>query len=46
MEEDGDQTVYLRGLDFPVRLLKKFFKNENGSTGVLCLVSNDMTSSA
>ena len=26
MEEDGDQTVYLRGLDFPVRLLKKSFQ--------------------
>ncbi|KTD16011.1 transposase, partial [Legionella israelensis] len=39
-------TVYLKGLDFPVRLLKKIFKNENGSTGVLYLVSNDMTSSA
>lgn len=45
-EEDVAHTVYLKGLDFPVRLLKKVFKNENGSTGVLYLVSNDMTSSA
>ena len=35
--------VYLKGLDFPVRLLKKVFKNENGSTGVLYLVTNDLT---
>ncbi|HAT1972244.1 TPA: transposase [Legionella pneumophila] len=45
-EEDIAHTVWLKGLDFPVRLLKKVFKNENGSTGILYLVSNDMTSSA
>jgi hypothetical protein len=46
LEEDVAHTVWLKGLDFPVRLLKKVFKNENGSTGILYLVSNDMTSSA
>ena len=46
LEEDIAHTVWLRGLDFPVRLLKKIFKNENGSTGVLYLISNDMLSSA
>jgi len=46
IEEDIAHTVWLKGLDFPVRLLKKVFKNENGSTGVLYLVSNDMTSCA
>jgi len=46
LEEDVAHTVYLKGLDFPVRLLKKVFKNENGSTGIFYLVSNDMTSSA
>lgn len=46
LEEDVAHTVWLRGLDFPVRLLKKVFKNENGSTGILYLVSNDMLSSA
>ncbi|CEG57664.1 TPA: transposase [Legionella pneumophila] len=46
LEEDIAHTVWLRGLDFPVRLLKKVFKNENGSTGNLYLVSNDMLSSA
>lgn len=45
LEEDVAHTVFLRGIDFPVRLLKKVFKNENGSTGTLYLVSNDMTSS-
>lgn len=29
-----------------MRLLKKVFKNENGSTGILYLVSNDILSSA
>jgi hypothetical protein len=46
LEENVVHTVWLRGLDFPVRLLKKVFKNENGSTGILYLVSNDMLSSA
>ncbi len=46
VEEDLAHTVWLKGLDFPVRLLKKVFKNENGSTGILYLVSNDMLSSA
>lgn len=46
LEENIAHTVWLKGLDFPVRLLKKVFKNENGSTGTLYLVSNDMTSSA
>ena len=46
LEEDVAHTVWLKGLDFPVRLLKKVFKNENGSTGILYLVSNDMLSSA
>jgi hypothetical protein len=42
--EDGQaKTVYLKGLSFPVQLLKKVFKNEDGSTGVLYLVTNDLT---
>jgi len=46
VEEDVTHTVWLKGLEFPVRLLKKSFKNENGSVGVLYLISNDMSSSA
>lgn len=46
LQEDVAHTVWLKGLDFPVRLLKKIFKNENGSTGILYLVSNDMHSCA
>lgn len=46
LQEDVAHTVWLKGLDFPVRLLKKIFKNENGSTGILYLASNDMLSSA
>lgn len=46
LEEDIAHTVWLKGLDFPVKLLKKVFKNENSSTGILYLISNDMLSSA
>ncbi|MGL6035587.1 MAG: transposase [Legionella sp.] len=38
--------VWLKGLTFPVQVLKKVFKNQNGTTGTLYLVSNDMLCSA
>ena len=42
--EDSDcNTVYLKDLAFPVKLLKKVFTNENGSTGKLYLVTNDLS---
>ena len=41
LEEDVVYKVWLKGLTFPVQLLKKVFKNENGTTGTLYLVSND-----
>lgn len=35
-------TVYLKGLDFPVLLTKQVFTNQDGSTGELYLVTNDL----
>lgn len=46
LEEDVAYKVWLKGLAFPVQLIKKVFKNENGTTGTLYLVSNDLNSSA
>ena len=46
IKDKETKEVWLKDLSFPVKLVKKVFKNENGSTGVLYLVSNDMTSSA
>jgi len=41
---DGDSnTVYLKDIAFPVKLLKKVFTNEDQSTGVLYLVTNDLS---
>lgn len=37
------QEVYLQGLEFPVKLAKQVFTNKDGSTGVLYLVTNDLT---
>lgn len=37
------KTAYLKGMVFPVQLLKKVFKNKDGSTGTLYLVTNDLT---
>ena len=33
--KEACKTVYLKGLTFPVQLLKKVFKNKEGSTGTL-----------
>ncbi len=41
LEEDVCHKVWLKGLTFPVQLIKKVFKNENRSTGILYLISND-----
>ena len=46
IEEDIAHKVWLKGIDFPVILIKKVFKNENGTEGVLYLISNDLHSSA
>jgi hypothetical protein len=35
--------VYLEGVDFPLLLVKQVFTNEDGSTGVLYLVTSDTT---
>ncbi|HLR26017.1 MAG TPA: transposase [Fodinibius sp.] len=40
------QRVWLRGMDYPVLLLKQVFKNEDGSEGVRYLVASDLTVSA
>jgi hypothetical protein len=35
--------VYLESVDFPLLLVKQVFTNEDGSTGVLYLVTSDLT---
>ena len=45
--QDGEKrSVWLKNLPFPVSLLKKIFKNEDGSTGELYLLTNDLDSDA
>ena len=34
--------VYLKGIEFPMKLMKKVFKNEDGSEGILYLITNEM----
>jgi hypothetical protein len=36
-------TIYLEGVDFPMLLVKQVFANEDGSTGILYLVTSDTT---
>jgi len=37
------RSVYLKGIDFPVLVAKQIFINQDGSTGILYLVSSDIT---
>lgn len=41
IQEEVVREVWLKNVPFPVKLLKKVFKNENGTTGTLYLVTND-----
>ena len=44
--KDGEKRiVWLKDISFPVALITKIFKNEDGSTGTLYLVTNDLESS-
>lgn len=43
LQENAVQTIYLEGVDFPLLLIRQVFKNEDGSTGILYLVSSDTT---
>ena len=41
--EDGQSIkVWVKGIDFALQLIKKVFTNEDGSTGILYLASNDI----
>lgn len=45
--KDGEiKQVWLKDIAFPVNITKKVFKNEDNSTGVLYLITNDLTSDA
>jgi hypothetical protein len=43
LEATAPKTVYLEGVDFPLVLVKQVFTNEDGSLGILYLVSSDTT---
>ena len=42
LELGEGKTVWLKGLGFPVRLVRQVFKNEDGSIGTLYLVTSDL----
>jgi len=43
LEANAPRIVYLEGVDFPLMLVKQVFTNEDGSVGILYLVSSDTT---
>lgn len=42
LEDSGIIDVYLKGISFPLRLMKKSFKNADESVGILYLITNDL----
>ena len=44
LKDGGKRIVWLKDLAFPVALITKIFKNGNGSTGILRLVTNELDS--
>jgi hypothetical protein len=44
--EGSTQIVYLEGVPFPLHLVRQVFTNEDGSTGVRYLVTNDLSLNA
>lgn len=45
LEEDTELEIYLEGVEFPVLLIKQVFTNEDGSNGILYLITSDTTKS-
>jgi hypothetical protein len=43
LKENTKQEIYLEGVSFSLMLIRQIFKNEDGSQGVLHLVSSDLT---
>jgi len=41
IKPDTVMTIYLKGVDFPLSLVKQVFTNGDGSTGILYLVTSD-----
>lgn len=42
LQANQTHEVWLKGLDFPVLLVKQVFTNKDGSTGVLYLITNNL----
>jgi hypothetical protein len=43
IEEQTELEIYLEGLEFPVKLIKQIFTNEDEKVGLLYLISSDTT---
>ncbi len=42
LQPNQTRTVWLKGMDFPILLVKQVFTNQDGSTGALYIVTNDL----
>jgi hypothetical protein len=42
LEAETTATIYLEGVDFPLHLVKQVFTNDDGSVGILYLVTSDL----
>lgn len=46
MAENQVRTIWLESVDFPLMLVKPVFINEDGSTGILYLISDEISRSS
>jgi hypothetical protein len=42
LKDKETKTIWLKNMSFPVTVLKRVFRNENGTTGSLYLITNDL----
>ena len=42
MKDMDTKIIWLKGLSLPTKVLKKVFKNKNGTRGILYLITNDL----
>ena len=42
IKENQAQEVFIKSLEFPVKLCKQIFTNKDGTTGILHLITNDL----
>lgn len=46
INKNAELLIYQEGVPFPVKVIKPIYKNDDGTEGILYLISNDLTLTA